>query len=77
MHKFAENYGAKGSRLCPLCEKHIDSQKEMASCDYIKSYFKGSVQQVLQNIYSENVSLEAIKSVNEVIKLRNKELTKV
>ena len=74
MHKFAANYGAKGSRLCPLCEKHNDSQEELASCDKLKSYFKGSVQQVLQNIYSENISLETIKCIYETIRIRNQKL---
>ena len=79
MQHFSENFrsSAKESRLCPLCSKHSDSQETMAKCEFLKSKFKGSMQLELDNIYSERVNIDSVKSVNEVLTLRDKAINEL
>ena len=73
MHQFFENFrtGLKDSRLCPLCNKHSDSQENLATCEFIKSKLKGGLQYCdIENIYTENVFLKSLKRVTEAILVR-------
>ena len=79
MQQFSENYSysVKESRLCPLCSKHSDSQESMATCDFFKSKFKGTIQLKIENIYSERVTIESVKIICKALVLREKAINKV
>ena len=49
----------------------------MAKCEFLKSKFKGSMQLELDNIYSERVNIDSVKSVNEVLTLRDKAINEL
>ena len=75
MQNFAENFrSTASSRLCPLCEKHLDSQDMLATCNLITTVFKGSIEQEVQNVYSDNVEINSMKKVVEAIYLRDKHI---
>ena len=72
MYDFWGNFrGTEICRLCPLCQNHPDKQELLAECSAVKSKF-GSIQMVLQNVYSQNVRTDEAKILVEVLQFREK-----
>ena len=70
---FAENFrGQNGSRLCPLCSLHADSQDLLASCVIVSEMFEGNIQDDIDNIYSKNLEIKSIKILTRAISVREK-----
>ena len=64
-----ENFkGSGGKDICPLCQNHQDTQAESFNCDILKQ--KIAISCNIMEIYSDDISLEAAKTVTEMINLR-------
>ena len=74
MANFSENFRNRSdvSRLCPLCDLHLDNQIMIAQCKVISDQFKGSVQQILKNIYSQSIVKNSVKELVKVLEYREK-----
>ena len=69
MANFSENYpGRDGTKVCPLCENHLDLQKFSFQCNRVteKVQIRGSY----SNIFSENIQLETVETIEKISKFR-------
>ena len=73
MAQFGENYrGNSDHVMCPLCGKHFDSQNFSFQCEFYKS--KMDIKCTMNEVYSNNVTLETAKTITKMMKLREEEL---
>ena len=71
MTKVAENYkGKEGGKLCPLCDKHVDNQENLFSCEVLKEKFKNEWE--IENIYTNKVNIDVARNVTKFTKTRSK-----
>ena len=66
---FSENYpGRDGTKVCPLCENHLDLQKFSFQCSKVTENIelRGSY----SNIFSENIQLETVETIERISKFR-------
>ena len=69
MANFSENYpGRDGTKVCPLCENHLDLQKFSFQCSKVTENIelRGSY----SNIFSENIQLETVETIERISKFR-------
>ena len=78
MHEYNDNFraGSEVGRLCPLCDIHNDNQNLISQCTVIKENIKGDIQQIVTNIYSQNIVITSVKKLAEISALREKLLGK-
>ena len=72
MANFSENYpGRDGTKVCPLCENHLDLQKFSFQCNRVteKVQIRGSY----SNIFSENIQLETVETIEKISSTRTEE----
>ena len=69
MSQFGENFRGNGENVsCPLCLSHIDTQNMMFDCPELKE--KGIQKLDDSEIYTDNISVEAIKELSKILKMR-------
>ena len=64
-----EDYpGRNGTKVCPICESHMDLQKFSFQCSKVKENVKicGSY----SNIFSENIQTETVETIEKITKFR-------
>ena len=73
MANYSENFrGYSGHTPCPLCLSHLDSQAMCMTCPTIKENI--SVRGKYGDIFSNEVTRELVKSLQEIEKFRNEYL---
>ena len=71
MANFGDNYKNKSSQtMCPLCHSHFDSQILSFQCPFYKD--KLVITCNMDDVDTENVTLETAKTLTEMIRLRVK-----
>ena len=76
MAKFGENYrGGREFVMCPLCLDHYDSQNLSFQCQVIKK--KMIITGNPEDVYSDNVKMETVKTIQQIMKIREEILEKV
>ena len=74
MAKFGENYrGGREFVMCPLCLDHYDSQNLSFQCQVIKKKWNGNP----EDVYSDNVKMETVKTIQQIMKIREEIFEKV
>ena len=69
MAKYGENFrGILKNVMCPLCYSHLDSQSQSFQCKELRS--KIDIRCDIKDIYSDDVSVETVKTVAEMMKQR-------
>ena len=76
MAKFGENYrGGREFVICPICLDHYDSQNLSFQCQVIKK--KMIITGNPEDVYSDNVKMETVKTIQQIMKIREEILEKV
>ena len=76
MAKFGENYrGGREFVMCPLCLNHKDSQNLSFQCQVIKK--KMIITGNPEDVYSDNVKMETVKTIQQIMKIIEEILEKV
>ena len=71
MANYASNYGEKDVK-CKLCRNHQDSQEEIYICEYNK---QNNITGTYSDLFKENVSVETIRTLEQINKLRENKLS--
>ena len=73
MARFGENYrGTSGPNICPLCQTHPDNQQTSFQCKEIRK--KIEIKGKLEDIYTENINEDTIKTVVKIMEIRKSKL---
>ena len=73
MSNFSENYpGREGTKVCPLCQNHLDLQKFSFQCSMVKESVE--IRGSYSNIFSENIKLETVQTIDQITKFRTEYL---
>ena len=73
MARYGENYrGNEDHIMCPLCYKHFDSQNLSFHCEFFKD--KLEINCSMSDLYSDNVTIETVQTIDKMIKLREEHL---
>ena len=71
MSNFGENYrGGRDQVNCPLCDEHQDKQELSYTCQVIKDEVE--VKGNFEEIYSDNISVQTIETLQKITELREK-----
>ena len=71
MENFVENFkGGKSDVVCKICKSHVDSQTESFNCPEIRKTF--CIEADYKDIFSDSPSLNTVKTVDKISKLRKK-----
>ena len=69
MAPMGENFrGNEKSKMCPLCQAHLDNQKLAFECEILKQ--KIDIQCELKDIYRDDIILKTAKTITEIEELR-------
>ncbi len=75
MAKYGENYrGGQEFIMCPLCDKHTDSQDMSFKCSSIEYDLK--IKGNIQEIYKDNITIDMINKITKISKYRKDRLEK-
>ena len=73
MSNFSENYpGKDGTKVCPLCQNHLDLQKFSFQCSRVLESVE--IRGNYSNIFSENIKLEIVRTIEQISKFRTEYL---
>ena len=73
MADFGENFrGNQDHKMCPLCFKHYDSQSLSFQCEFYKDKMEININ--MSDIYRDEISMETVKTMCKMMKLRKKHL---
>ena len=73
MIQVRENYkGQRGSYLCPLCNDYPDNQIHLFQCKKLNE--KREEDEIVNNLYTNDVTVENAKKVSKRLKDREKQL---
>ena len=75
MARYGENYrGYEDHVMCPLCNKHFDSQQLSFQCEFFKD--KLDIKCDMSDLYRDDITLETAQTIDKMMKLREEHLRK-
>ena len=73
MANFRDNFKSSGGpTMCPLCDKHYDTQSLSFQCSFYRDKLKITCD--MRDVNSEHVTLQTARTITEMINLRSKHL---